>query len=101
MIIQEDVLKIIKDEIRRLNEDLDYESLEHVDNSTLIFGGFDSIDSLSLIQLLTSIEKSIQNTVGIEISLADEEAMARKISPYENVQNLLDFALERINQVNN
>ena len=97
--MREKLFEIIESAIELLNEELDYESLEDVGEETPIFGGHDGIDSLSLIVLITDIEKRIKKELGVKIILADESAMARSESPYSNVGNLLDFAMERLEAI--
>jgi len=90
------VLTEIKAAVEELNEDLDYESLENVSENTPLFDqSEDSIDSLSLVTLITDLEKRLKKALGKPIVLADESAMAMAQSPYRNVGALLEFVLER------
>jgi acyl carrier protein len=90
------VLKEIKAAVEELNEDLDYESLENVSENTPLFDqSGDSIDSLSLVTLITDLETRLKKALGKPIVLADEGAMAMEQSPYRNVGALLEFTLVR------
>ena len=90
------VLTEIKAAIEELNEDLDYESLENVSESTPLFDqSGDSIYSLSLVTLFTDLEARLKKALGKPIVLADESAMAMEQSPYRNVGTLLEFIMER------
>ncbi len=96
--MQDDILDIVKEAIEELNEDLDYEILEDVNDATPLFDGSDdSIDSLSLVSLITDIEKRLKKELGKPVVLADESAMAMEESPYRNVGALLSFIQARIN----
>jgi acyl carrier protein len=90
------VLTEIKAAVEELNEDLDYESLENVSEATPLFDQTgNSIDSLSLVTLITDLEKRLKKALGKPVVLADESAMALEESPYRNVGALLEFILER------
>ncbi|MGB0910360.1 MAG: hypothetical protein ACPGYT_08345 [Nitrospirales bacterium] len=93
---QKQVLELVTTALHDLNEELQYPSLEEVTEMTPIFGGDDSIDSLSLVQLLVGLEKNIATTFDCPIALADEKAMSWKNSPYRTVGALIDFILSKI-----
>lgn len=96
--MNDELYKIIVEAIEDLNEDLDYESLDDPNTETVIFDGSgDSIDSLSLVSLLTSIEKKIKRHLKKEVILADEQAMAmpNEERPYRNLGALHAFAVEK------
>ncbi len=92
------VLDLVSTALHDLNEELEYPSLEQVTETTPIFGGDDSIDSLSLVQLLVGLEKTVGTTFNCPITLADEKAMSWKNSPYRNVGALVDFIVSKINE---
>lgn len=92
------VLLIIKEAVEDLNEELDYDSLKNVNEGTILFGGDDGIDSLSLVLLVTSIESAIFDELDVTVSLADEKAMSMRNSPYRNVGALLEFAVQRMEE---
>lgn len=94
--MRNEIFEIVTEAVEDLNDDLDYESLEEPDESTVLFDGSeDSIDSLSLVSLLTSIEKRLKRKLGKTVILADEEAMAMAESPYRSIGALVEFALQR------
>lgn len=94
--MKEKILAIVKEAVIELNEDLDYDSLEDPSEETPLYDGSDeSIDSLSLVALVTDIEKRLKKELGQEVILADEEAMNMEQSPYRNLGALAEFALSR------
>ena len=89
-------LEIICEAIKDLNEELDYESLQSPHEGTLIYGGFDGIDSLSLVSLIANIEQQVAKVTNKPLSLTDEEAMLFEESPYSNVGSLAEFVVDRV-----
>ena len=90
---REEIFELVKEAIQDLNEDLEYATLDYVQNQTPIYGGEDSIDSLSLVRLLVNIEKSFEKKFNLPIILANEKAMSWKNSPYQSVGALVEFIL--------
>ena len=90
------LLGLIKKQVEFINEELDYEYLKSIDESTEIFGGEYGIDSLSLVKVVVGLEQDIQKQFGMKILLSDERAMSMKNSPYRTVKSLIDFAAERL-----
>lgn len=52
------------------------------------------IDSLELVSLIADIETTLTTRHGLNVSLADERAFTRAVSPYDSVETLRDFILE-------
>ena len=83
--------------VGELNETLQYEELERVGDTTVLFGGDDGIDSLSLVMLITSIEAEVNNRFDTTVTLASEKAMSMRNSPYRNVASLVAFIEQELN----
>ena len=95
--MNEQVFALVKEAVEELNEDLDYDSLESPNASTVLFDeSEDSIDSLSLVTLLTDIEKQLHKLFDKEVVIADEQAMAMDESPYRSVGSLIEFIETRL-----
>ena len=67
-----------------------------ITTNTEIFGGGSKLDSLGLITFLVSVEQKIEDTYGIEITIADEKAMSLKNSPFRTVDSLNNYLTELI-----
>lgn len=93
---REQIFSIISDAITDLNDELDYDHLREISNSTAVFDGDDSLDSLSLVSLIVDIEARVEDSFTTEVVLASEKAMSMKNSPYRNVASLVDFVLEEL-----
>lgn len=90
---REQILEIISDAIIELNEELDYDHLRSPTESTAIFDGDESLDSLSLVSLIVDIEARVEDRFATEVVLASEKAMSMKNSPYRSVSSLTEFVL--------
>lgn len=91
-------MSLVKDAVSDLNDELQYDSLANIVDDTVLFGGDDGIDSLSLVRLIVDIEQRLQEELDRQVSLADERAMSAKRSPYRSVGALTDFIVEHIGE---
>jgi len=94
--MREQIETLIKEAVADLNEELQYDSLENLSEDTVLFGGDDGIDSLSLVRLVVDVEQRTQEELGKSVSLTDERAMSARRSPYRSIGALTDFVVERI-----
>ena len=92
------IMNLLREIIAELNEELQYDSLENVNDETTIFGGEEGIDSLSLAFLISQVEIRVDEELNHQIVLADEKAMSMRNSPYRTVGTLTDFILERMGE---
>ena len=98
--MQGKIFEIVSHAIEDLNEELEYDHLRSISEDTHLFGGDDSIDSISLARLVTEIELLIDEKFNQKIILADEKAMSMKNSPYRSVGNLVIFIESKLDGVN-
>ena len=75
------------------NTDLSENSLNE---DTPILGKGSSLDSLGLVTLLVNIEQKIEDTMNINITIADEKAMSLKNSPFRTIGTLTDFIINKL-----
>jgi acyl carrier protein len=93
MIDRKVVEKIIIGALHNLNEERSPDNQIIVSLETELFGGDSSLDSLSLVSIVVDIESDIADLSGAEISLTDERAMSQPISPFNNVNTLMDYII--------
>jgi len=62
--------------------------------ATVLFGVGSRLDSLALVSLISDVETTLTTEDGLDVSLADDRALARKESPYRSVATLRDYVLE-------
>ncbi len=95
---KQEIYEIVQNQLSALNETLPDDQKFSVTQNTILFGKGSSIDSMSLVSVIVDLESYFFDEKGIEISLTDDRAMTREISPFDNVTNLVDYLDELINQ---
>lgn len=94
--LESKLLEIITREITLLNEELDYDHLRDVSSATPIYGAEDSLDSLSLINLIMAVERAVNSEFDKKVRLADPQAMSAEPSPYRDVASFLAFTRQKL-----
>lgn len=63
-----------------------------VNGETPLFGRDGILDSVGLVSLVVAVEQAIEDECGVSLSLADEQAMSQRQSPYRTVRSLAEYA---------
>jgi len=92
--LKEKVNEIVFNVIRNNTEDL---NLDTISEDTLLLSEGSSIDSMTIVSIVVDLESELSDNFQKDISLSDDKAMSRKVSPYENVKNLVDYIQELLN----
>ena len=90
----EKIYELVIKQLEELNETLPIEQQFVADKNTVLFGNNSNIDSLSLVSVIVDLETVFSDEYGQDISLTDDRAMIREISPFTNVQNLSEYIKE-------
>ena len=90
----EKIYELVIKQLEELNETLPTEQQFVADKNTVLFGNNSNIDSLSLVSVIVDLETVFSDEYGQDISLTDDRAMIREISPFTNVQNLAEYIKE-------
>lgn len=96
-----EILKIVLDQINQLKDTLPDDKKFDVNENTVLFGTGSSIDSLSLVSVIVDLEATFSNEFNYDLSLTDDRAMTRAISPFENVHTLVDYIYELTSELKN
>jgi acyl carrier protein len=88
------ILKALND----LNDELDDADKIEVGPHTALFGVDAEIDSLSLVSVIVDVETALSLDHGLEVSLTDDRAMSREVSPFTDVPALKDYILELLEE---
>ena len=91
---REAVLAIILEALESLNAELDAGQQVDVGPTTPLFGPDAQLDSLSLVSVIVDVETALTMKWGLPVSLTDDRAMSREISPFDDVRTLADYVLE-------
>lgn len=93
----EKVVKIVIDQVEQLRDTLTEEQKFEVNKDTKLFGNNSNIDSLSLVSIIVDLEMLFSEEYGFDLSLTDDRAMTREISPFISITSLADYIVEIIN----
>lgn len=92
------IFEIVKNALLDLNEELEYDSLKNITEDTPVFGGVDSIDSLSLVRLVVVLESEISEAFDKTIALADEKVMSQKSTPFKTAGVIVNFIQSKLEE---
>lgn len=95
--IQDMVLKAVQS----LNEERPLNKQLNLSEATLLFGEGAQLDSLSLVSVIVDIETAVTDEWGEPISLTDDRAMDRALSPFTDVRALTDYIFELLSEKTN
>jgi acyl carrier protein len=95
---KEQILDIVIKQVEQLNDTLPDNQKFSVNKDTVLFGTGSSIDSLSLVSVIVDLEMIFSSEHGHDISLTDDRAMTRAISPFDNITSLVDYIEELVNE---
>lgn len=95
---REEILKIVLNQVEQINDTFPDDQKVIVDETTTLFGNGSSIDSLSLVSIIVDLEMIFSSDYNKEISITDDRAMTREISPFDSVSSLVDYIFEIINE---
>ena len=89
--MKDKIFQLIYSAIDELNEQREADDQISKTEDTVILGHDSLIDSLGLVNLIVSLEQSVNDEMDVEITLADERAMMMESSPFRTVRTLADF----------
>jgi len=92
------VKEIVINALNNLLTEMPTEQGCEINESTLLLAEGSIIDSLTLVSLIVDIETTFSTDYNIEISLSDDRAMMRDISPFLSVSTLVDYIYELISE---
>lgn len=91
-LIEELILGALND----VNEEQPEDERIEVGPNTPLFGPNAQIDSLALVSVIVDVETALNVDYDLPISLTDDRAMTREISPFDDVQTLKDYIVELV-----
>ena len=93
----EEVEALVINSVQLLAEDFDLAVLKQASVASSLFGNDGVLDSMALVNLIADVEDAVWEKFGVAITLADENAMSMRYSPFLTVKALSQAVLERIN----
>lgn len=95
---RQEILNTVKNQVELLRDTFPQDEQFEVTEEMILFGADSTIDSLSLVSLIVDIETLFFDEFNLEISLTDDNAMMRKISPFSTISTLTDYIFEVVNK---
>lgn len=95
---KQEITTIVINQVEQINETFPDAQKITVNENTVLFGNGSSIDSLSLVSVIVDLEMLFSDEHGFDISLTDDRAMTREISPFDSITSLVDYIFEVINE---
>src|SRR5437016_12233957 len=68
---------------------------------TRLLGSQSVLDSLRLVSLLITIEREVEDTIGVTLTLADERALSLRESPFRTIESLASYIEVLISEAQN
>ena len=98
---KQEITTIVINQVEQLNETFSDVQKITVNENTVLFGNGSSIDSLSLVSVIVDLEMIFSDEYGFDISLTDDRAMTREVSPFDSITSLVNYLFEIINEKQN
>lgn len=93
---KEKIMEVVIETLINVVNDIPELSGAKIDETTQLLTEGSFIDSLTLVSFVVELEAKLADNFNLDISLTDDKAMTREISPFENVRNLTDYIYELI-----
>ncbi|MFI9643460.1 hypothetical protein ACIG87_25995 [Micromonospora sp. NPDC051925] len=61
-----------------------------------LYGDAGVFESMHLVSFLSLVEENLEDEFGVEVSLASEKAVSRRVSPFSSVRRLVGFIEEEL-----
>jgi acyl carrier protein len=87
----ESILTAIYRAIDWINEELPVDRRIIKAPETRLLGSQSVLDSMHLVSLILAIERDVEDTFGVRVTLADERALSMKASPFRSIEALADY----------
>jgi len=92
------ILDLVLSAVQALNEERPADEQFVLSEQTLLFGDGAELDSLSLVSVIVDIETAVTDQFGEPITLTDNRAMNRVVSPFTHVGALVDYISELLSE---
>lgn len=92
--MKEKIEEIVFEVLKINTEDLE---IGEINYNTLLLSEGSVIDSMTIVSIVVDLESKLSEAFEREISLSDEKAMSRELSPFSNVKNLIEYISELLN----
>ena len=96
--MKDKINEILKEAINELNEQLDDDDKVEFNDETRFIGSKASIDSISLVTLISIIEELVEDKLDKWIQLVNEKAFSSKHSTFYSINTLAEYIDELLKE---
>jgi acyl carrier protein len=94
--MKDEILNIVLQQLKEIGEEQEIDELINCKANTPVYARNGTIDSITLVYLVTELEEAVELKFDEIITLVDEKAMSQKISPFRSANSLADYMLKLI-----
>jgi acyl carrier protein len=94
---REEISKIVLSVFGEILIDRDDIDQYEINEKTQLMGSNSLLDSIDLVTFIVSLEQYLEDEFSITITIADENAMSQKESPFKTLGTLVDFIQGKVN----
>jgi len=93
---KERAIRAIFSALDKVNGDLDNANRLPKTEDCILFGDGGRLDSIGLVSLILSVERTVAEEFGVALTLADEKALSERNSPFRTVETLANYITRMI-----
>jgi acyl carrier protein len=67
-------------------------------SETVLYAEGGQFSSLMVVTLVVSVEQALEDEFDVSVTLTDERAMSRSVSPFRTLGSLTDYATELVSE---
>lgn len=91
-----DALELVLDTARKFNAEGDAQIDLSAQGDSILFGQGATIDSLGLVRFIMAVEQEIEERCGKSVTIASEQALSRKKSPFRTLKSLAEYVTQLV-----
>jgi len=96
--IEKDLVTLFHEAIDDFNIQMPKEQQIAKTNDTVLFGEAGLLDSMGLVSFIADIEQRISSRLGIDVSIANEDALSQSVLPFRTVRTLINYVMSLVPQ---
>ena len=85
------IVEVVLNSLKKVMSELPKDQRMDFTESSDLFGGKSSLDSLMLVNFVVELEQDMESAFGTPIALADERSMSQPENPFKSVKTLIDY----------
>lgn len=94
--MQDQLLALITGVVEELNEGMSEKIPTENLPGLVLYGEEGVFNSMHLVNFLSLVEEALEDEFDVEITLASEKAVSRRVSPFSRVSRLIEFIEEEL-----